>query len=771
MNSAFRSLSAAWPWTTVDLLNHLWQSTVVGVVVLAVLLIARGLSARTRRALGWMALLKFALPTGFLVSAFARLGATPERWVDPSALARPMMLPAFVTAVPAADAPARGSVGLVLLAVWLAGFVGLFVSWLVRSRLLRRQIFAEVQPVAIPVAQRIDAAAERAGLLEAPRCLAVDSERAPGVLGVIAPIVILPRGLEATLAQAELESVLIHEFVHVQRRDNFWSAGQAFFVCLFWFHPLVWWLNRRIGIETEQSCDERVLEITGDPDTYAGGIVKAVQHALGVAQPGLIGATTPPVITRIKNIFSHNPRRDRPMLRGAALTGGALLIALSGYAGSFAVPALAQTASPPVAEAAAAVTSVPTPVPVAAPAAATLSVDFPNEDIRQVIRNVADLFQLTVVIPVDLTGRATVKLKEATWRQIYRIILAPIGYTFVEEDKIVKIVPAEPLTGSAFVTPVVLGSLAAQGPVTPTRVSSFAGTLILSGNQLSFGAGTAPVAIGSLPARAAQARLIAQADELKVQAEKLQQEVDAYNAAQSGHPEAAADPEALAKAASLAAIDARRQAVDTAVAATADSARLAEITAQRAADAERQRAVAAEDRAKQQALIRVTTRDPRLKAPEDVSLAPAPKTGLDGAMLERALNRQKREAADEVRASGLRVFEPSQLDRQPVSVYQARPNYPFALRRSNTGGEATIDFIVNEQGDVVGAYALKFTHEEFAEAATAAVAKWKFKPGRHDGAAVATHAGADCFHAKRKPLGASAGLKDERSGVARSYCP
>jgi len=34
---------------------------------------------------------------------------------------------------------------------------------------------------------------------------------------------------------------------------------------------------------------------------------------------------------------------------------------------------------------------------------------------------------------------------------------------------------------------------------------------------------------------------------------------------------------------------------------------------------------------------------------------------------------------------------------------------------------------------------LKFTYEEFAEAATAAVAKWKFKPGRKDRQPVNTH--------------------------------
>lgn len=407
------------------------------------------------------------------------------------------------------------------------------------------------------------------------------------------------------------------------------------------------------------------------------------------------------------------------MVRGAVLTGGALLIAFSGYAGSFAVPALAQSSLAPAAPVATAVDIAPPPPapPPTAAAEVTLSVDFPNEDLRQVIRNVADLFQIHVVIPVDLTGKATVNLKNATWRQIYHIILAPVGYTFVEEGNLVKIVPAAPLTSAA-----------------PSAT---------------------PVALGSLPARAVEARLIAQADDLKARAEKLQQEVEAYRAAGAGGADDSAHLEAAAKAAALAAIDARRQAVDAATKATEDAVRQTEIAASRTVQiqreqtlveertkqqelpSERQRVIAAEARAQQQAMIAGSDADPQLRAREGA--APTPTVGTGNAVVERALNPQARSAADETRAAIVKVFELTELDRRPVPTYQARPLYPFALRRSNTSGEATIDFIVNERGDVVGASAIKFTHQEFADAATAAVAKWKFRPGRLGGAPVATH--------------------------------
>lgn len=89
--------------------------------------------------------------------------------------------------------------------------------------------------------------------------------------------------------------------------------------------------------------------------------------------------------------------------------------------------------------------------------------------------------------------------------------------------------------------------------------------------------------------------------------------------------------------------------------------------------------------------------------------------------------------------NGMKVFDPSMLDQQPVPQYQARPNYPFEMRRAGIAGEVTVDFIVDPEGNVVNAYALKSSQHEFEAAAVQAVSKWKFKAGRKSGKSVPTH--------------------------------
>lgn len=104
-----------------------------------------------------------------------------------------------------------------------------------------------------------------------------------------------------------------------------------------------------------------------------------------------------------------------------------------------AAPAPAAPAAPEAAPAPAAPEAA-APIPVVTKSKDTLSVDFPDEEVRTILRNVADLFELNLVIPDTLQGRTSLKLREVTWRQIFQVILSPIGYTYVEDGNIIKII-------------------------------------------------------------------------------------------------------------------------------------------------------------------------------------------------------------------------------------------------------------------------------------------------------------------------------------------
>ncbi|MFH1499714.1 MAG: secretin N-terminal domain-containing protein [Verrucomicrobiota bacterium] len=98
----------------------------------------------------------------------------------------------------------------------------------------------------------------------------------------------------------------------------------------------------------------------------------------------------------------------------------------------------------------------------------TLAVDFPDEDIRSILRNVADLFELNLVIPDTLQGRTSIKLRDVTWRQIFSVILQPIGYTFVEDGNIIKVVTTDSLAAEPVTTEVFIINYAKASEILPT---------------------------------------------------------------------------------------------------------------------------------------------------------------------------------------------------------------------------------------------------------------------------------------------------------------
>ncbi len=98
----------------------------------------------------------------------------------------------------------------------------------------------------------------------------------------------------------------------------------------------------------------------------------------------------------------------------------------------------------------------------------TLSVDFPDEDIKTILRNVADLFELNLVVPDTLTGKTLIKLRDVTWRQIFTVVLSPVGYSYIEEGNIIKVVSNDSLLAEPTTTDVIIVNNAKAGDLVPT---------------------------------------------------------------------------------------------------------------------------------------------------------------------------------------------------------------------------------------------------------------------------------------------------------------
>ena len=105
---------------------------------------------------------------------------------------------------------------------------------------------------------------------------------AEGISGACAvgfrrPSILLSRDLAADLDDEAIETIVLHEYAHLQRFDDWTRLLQQAVLAVAWFHPGVRWISRRIDIEREMACDRLVVDRTGAPLEYARSLTRAAE--------------------------------------------------------------------------------------------------------------------------------------------------------------------------------------------------------------------------------------------------------------------------------------------------------------------------------------------------------------------------------------------------------------------------------------------------------------------------------------------------------------
>lgn len=97
------------------------------------------------------------------------------------------------------------------------------------------------------------------GLPRPPRLMIGALGCSPRLIGMRQPCILLSRRFFSDCSMDEVKLIIVHELAHVARRDLFWNWLIATTSALFFFHPSVWWMSRRIQATQEMACDHMVL--------------------------------------------------------------------------------------------------------------------------------------------------------------------------------------------------------------------------------------------------------------------------------------------------------------------------------------------------------------------------------------------------------------------------------------------------------------------------------------------------------------------------------
>ena len=325
------------------LATTLWQSSLLFVLVACATWWLRDASPRLRHALWLLVLARLLVPVAPVMEA----GVDFDTWAwstNPLVLtgadavaqeASVTTLPSFrptgtgvVTAASTPD-PAR--------AWWAASWVlgALLVAacawW--QSRRVRR-LRAGSRAATAAWSGRWAGCLRRAGLSRRVELRMADVS-APMTVGVLSPAILVPDGLSEELAADQRDAVLLHELVHIERRDLLVHALSTLARIVFFFHPVAWWTSRRLEHERELIADRESVRRAGVSARRYGETLLAVAR-FAASHPAdsthqLRGALA---MTRGGRALADRMGRlgQPPARRGAWVAGSIVVLAL-GFAG------------------------------------------------------------------------------------------------------------------------------------------------------------------------------------------------------------------------------------------------------------------------------------------------------------------------------------------------------------------------------------------------------------------------------------------------------
>jgi beta-lactamase regulating signal transducer with metallopeptidase domain len=134
----------------------------------------------------------------------------------------------------------------------------------------------------------------------------------PLTFGWLKPIIMIPLGMLSQLSPDQIEAVLLHELAHIRRFDFIANVLQSFVGILLFFHPVVWWISRKIRESREDCCDDIAVTHCQNKFLYAASLLQIQKYSLtsknqiAMAAIGNSGRLT----ARIQRLFLNTKKEN-----------------------------------------------------------------------------------------------------------------------------------------------------------------------------------------------------------------------------------------------------------------------------------------------------------------------------------------------------------------------------------------------------------------------------------------------------------------------------
>lgn len=111
-----------------------------------------------------------------------------------------------------------------------------------------------------------------------------DDQETPCSVGLLHPVIVLPRNFPDDLSATAIRSVIRHETAHVRWRDPLANFLLRLIRSLFWINPALWYLEYTAKFEQEAAADCEALQLFSRPTVAGNETIEYANLLLSIAK-------------------------------------------------------------------------------------------------------------------------------------------------------------------------------------------------------------------------------------------------------------------------------------------------------------------------------------------------------------------------------------------------------------------------------------------------------------------------------------------------------
>ncbi len=251
------------------LLTQSWQIAVLAVVITAVNLALKNKSAHIRYLLWLIVLAKCLVPPLLSIPVAVLPEERPAVVVTmlDRSVAEPPVRPVTPVAVAQAptivERPVRFNSRQWLVFGWVMGVAAFVIFAVIKALRTDFWLWRQRKPLPAKIQSGIENLFSGLGIRTFPKVWMVEGIGQPFVWGLLRGNIYLPADFIKVNSAEHRRGVLGHELGHILRFDAAVNIFQIIAQAVFWFHPFVWWANKKIRAEREKCCDEMAIARLG----------------------------------------------------------------------------------------------------------------------------------------------------------------------------------------------------------------------------------------------------------------------------------------------------------------------------------------------------------------------------------------------------------------------------------------------------------------------------------------------------------------------------